>query len=400
MKMSGSVLIFWVTTLRRMTSPLTDQVKVKYSDLPSCWLDTLWLLIRCIVIAQTTNLARLKDHLPAVIDSPTAQRTKPQSHYKRLTRFFEPFSYPNARLAIRLQQLMAELTLRIIGSDRCFRSRLGRELLLDGSEWIIKGTKVQFLTLAILLDGIAVPIAFIDLEKIGHSLQQERIDFFSKMSNRFDLRGMTLIADREYIGLQWFEALRVTFGLNFIVRLKKGVYHQQVNAAKGKSQSEMVSKLKRCRSKKMVSKRIIIDEIAWYYIIFCNPKAAHPDEDEFIYLLSSWFNRAKAVEAYARRWSIEVTFRHFKSNGFRLEDLNLVGRHKREAMMAILNLVFVLCIVEGRKFAQRHPRSQQTKTDHKTGRVTLVNYIFILVLSRVLATLNNQQKIMRRFEKI
>jgi len=30
--LSGSVRIFWVTTLIRMTSPLTDQVRAKYVD--------------------------------------------------------------------------------------------------------------------------------------------------------------------------------------------------------------------------------------------------------------------------------------------------------------------------------------------------------------------------------
>jgi hypothetical protein len=73
-----------------MISPLTAQVRAKYSDLPTSWLDTTWIIVRCILVGQTTNLARLKDHLPGVIDTDKAQRTKPQSHYKRLTRFFEP----------------------------------------------------------------------------------------------------------------------------------------------------------------------------------------------------------------------------------------------------------------------------------------------------------------------
>ncbi len=171
----------------------------------------------------------------------------------------------------------------------------------------------------------------------------------------FNLRGMTLIADREYIGLQWFEAVRMTFDLNLIVRLKKGIYQGQVNAGPGNSEAKMVAKLRRCRGRKMISKHIVIQGVAWYYIIFRNPKAGHPEEDEFIFLLSSWFNRTAAVEAYARRWSIEVTFRHLKSNGFRLEDLHLEGKQKREMMMAILNLIFVLCFVEGRKFFHRPP---------------------------------------------
>ena len=65
--MSSVVRIFWVTTHRRMTcGPPTDQVRAKYLDLPASWLDTLWLIVRCILLAQTTNLARLKDHVASV----------------------------------------------------------------------------------------------------------------------------------------------------------------------------------------------------------------------------------------------------------------------------------------------------------------------------------------------
>ena len=146
---------------------------------------------------------------------------------------------------------------------------------------------------------------------------------------------MTLLADHEYIGLQWFEALRMTFDLNCIVRLKKGIYHDYVNDGPGKTQAEMVAKLKRCKKCQRVSKRVIIGSAAWYYIIVRNPKAGHPDEDDFVFFLSSWFNRRAAAEAYTRRWSIEVTFRHLKSNGFRLEDMRLEGRQKREVVLAI-----------------------------------------------------------------
>lgn len=38
-----------------------------------------------------------------------------------------------------------------------------------------------------------------------------------------DLQGKLLITDREFIGREWF-AFLVEFKLNFIVRLKKGVY--------------------------------------------------------------------------------------------------------------------------------------------------------------------------------
>lgn len=74
-KLSGSIRIFWVTALIKMTSPLTNQVKVKYPYLPSCSLSTLCLLVPYIDMDQTTSLARLKDHAAGVLNSP--QRIPP-----------------------------------------------------------------------------------------------------------------------------------------------------------------------------------------------------------------------------------------------------------------------------------------------------------------------------------
>ena len=124
-----------------MTSPLTEQVKQNYSDLPASWLNDLWLIVRCIMIGQTTNLARLKDHVPAVLDTDKAHRTKPQSHYARLIRFFRAVAHPDSPLPWRMRQFIAELTLRIIGSEPRLRGRLSGELALNGIEWDIRGDK-------------------------------------------------------------------------------------------------------------------------------------------------------------------------------------------------------------------------------------------------------------------
>ncbi len=56
------------------------------------------------------------------------------------------------------------------------------------------------MTLALVVDGVAVPIASIDLAKQGHSSQQERAALLARAAEQYDLAGMTLLADREYLG--------------------------------------------------------------------------------------------------------------------------------------------------------------------------------------------------------
>lgn len=385
-----------------MISPLTDEVRQSYSDLPAYWLESLWIIIQCIALARTTNLSVLKGYVAHVKETKKAQATKVESHYRYLTRFFDVVAYQSGSHFVSMLSLLSHLTLTVINSLPDSASRIGRYLLLDGTEWHIRDTKIQFLTLCVLICGVAIPIAVIDLQKIGHSSQKERIAFFTKLKKQFNFDGMILLADREYIGLQWFKSLRSSFKLHFVIRLKKRIYHDYVNGAPGKSREELLTKLRRCKRKNHVSKRILIQGIPYYYIICRNPKADHENEDEFIFLLTSILNRTTAAAAYSFRWEIEVSFRHLKTNGFNLEDMRVEGPEKRELMFAILNLLFVICIREGERFYRLNPTSKQVKTDHNAGVVRVVHSTFrqgLAILLKVLPKLATTCRYLRRFWK-
>lgn len=83
------------------------------------------------------------------------------------------------------------------------------------------------------------------------------------------------------------------------------------------------------------------------------------------------FNPQVRRYIYYIRWSVKVSIRHLKLNGFRLEDMSLERRTKREMMMAIQNLVFVMCVIEGRKFFPSQTKEPMVKFDHTTGKTTL-----------------------------
>ena len=51
--------------------------------------------------------------------------------------------------------------------------------------------------------------------------------------------------------------------------------------------------------------------------------------------------------SFPKRWGIEVFFYHNKSNGFNLEDLNLIDRLKAQLMMAVTAFCYVLSILKG-----------------------------------------------------
>ena len=94
---------------------------------------------------------------------------------------------------------------------------------MDGTEWQIGSFKLHVLVLAAQVKGVAVPVYFKVYQHKGVLGESDRIKFIRKAFVIIDLEGRLLIADREFIGKEWF-AFLVEFKLNFIVRLKKGVY--------------------------------------------------------------------------------------------------------------------------------------------------------------------------------
>jgi len=103
---------------------------------------------------------------------------------------------------------------------------------LDGSSWQRGKRKHYFLVLSVIYQGVAIPIYWEDLCKKGISNQAERKGVVKKALKQFDLSQMTLLADREYIGHEWFKFL-ISHQIDFIIRLKYKTYQADFDQAKG-----------------------------------------------------------------------------------------------------------------------------------------------------------------------
>ena len=290
----------------------------------------IWLLTCLLPIARTVNLYKMKDYVGGVLEKAD---TQPASHYKRLIRFFQDWAERQALLHDLMRQNLRFL--RVAGF---------KTLVMDGTSWTIGETKVHYLILSVLAGSVAVPIYWVQLEKIGASSQEERKAMFEAALSLFDLKGMTLLADREYIGKRWFKFLKEN-KIHFVIRLRVGDYFEDVNATKGKDYGRMQGK---CALKnKLVKKQIFLDGEAYTIVMLPNPKT---DADEPVMIfLTTLPNAAKAAELYAKRWKIECLFRHLKTNGYNLEDLNLKDPKKNQLIMAIVTTAYILAIREGWK---------------------------------------------------
>jgi hypothetical protein len=316
-------------------------------------LKTLFAIICTILVKETVNLNKLKTQLGYVVDKPDTQTG---SHYRRLTRFFNDRFCRFSLWKLILKTVMKELVQRI---DK--RSG-GLYVLIDGTSWEFGQARFHFLTLSLVYQGVGIPFFFVNLGKKGLSNLNERRRTF-KMANLIcPLKGMTLIADREYIGREWFTALVDEFGMDFIIRLAESKYKKEFDEQK-KYYGEILKKIRRG---KVVDIEIAIKGKKFRFIGKKNPNPENAGDDVLLLLTSLKSDKNKIIARYGIRWQIECLFKCLKTNGFRMEDLGLKDPAKVRLMISIIVACYVICVCEGIKNLRKIAIRKKTKTKYES----------------------------------
>ena len=332
-----------------MSEPLLDKIKEGMPSYKISVLKNMLIILLSILKKETCNLYRLRSTIGNVCQKSS---TKPSSNYKRAIRFFRANALNNLWIDV-LSYAFNLLRLKC------------SYLALDGSSWEHGKRKFHILTLCLIYQGVAIPIYWEDLAKKGTSNTKERTDLLKKAAQKFDLKGKTLLADREYIGSDWFKVL-IDLEIDFIIRLKKKCYRDDVNQAKGFRYSALERKVLRSKKNgKAVSKSFILEGIAVRIIMTKN--TARNDKDSIIYLITNKTEAAKPLaNAYFIRWKIETCFRHMKSNGFDLESINLEDKNRTRLLIALLVLAYTISILEGLKQYKKIPyKKYKNQTQYK-----------------------------------
>lgn len=315
-----------------MLESLVSKFNLKSSELKKSDLKNILILSLSMLRVQTVCLNKMKGIVGQITGN---TETKPSSNYQRLLRIFRNHAF--SRLWLDLLRFVFQL-LRL----KC------DYLTLDGTSWK-KGDKWHhYLVLCIVYQGVAIPIYWVDLQKHGISNIGERKRFMKRVFRSFNLKDKILIADREYIGIDWFKYL-IDNDLKFVIRLKKNVYHSSINKAKGKTVTELVQKVKRSKiPNKSIQKAFKLDGMTLFFIVSKNPDKNA--KEEIVFLISNVTDGAiKIAFIYRVRWKIEHCFKQLKSNGFDLEAMNIGGKAKQNLMFAIVIFTYVLSVLEGLK---------------------------------------------------
>ena len=193
---------------------------------------------------------------------------------------------------------------------------------------------MNFLVLSVVHQGIACPIFRLFLPKQGNSNTQERMRLLNQFLDVFGAQRIEcLLADREFIGEQWFAYLQ-HHRIRFRIRMKRDMQIAQANGRCSPAQNFFRS-LPLATYCSLIGSRVVCGHRLYvtgmrlpageYVIIVSN------DESDSI------------LEDYKKRWKIEVLFQALKSRGFNFEATHLKDAERLKTLDIIRNKEVIRC---------------------------------------------------------
>jgi hypothetical protein len=272
--------------------------------------ETLSLLVLGLLSARTTNLSVLACER----DAPATTA----STYRRLQRFFQ-HAEPGADWAAPVVAGLAGLG---PGPHR---------LILDRTNWKIGRREVNLLMLAVATRRHRLALMWTVLDRPGNSGAAERIALMERYLARFgaDSIGL-LLADREFIGTEWFNWLMEN-DIPFAIRMREGSRATTQEGRSGTLRNLLVGPGGRRRAAVTLASMGAPGAPGPVLAL----RALKPRGRQAVIVAT---NRPgiDALGLYRRRWDIELVFADAKRRGLNLEDTRLTCPRKLDLLMALV----------------------------------------------------------------
>jgi hypothetical protein len=212
-------------------------------------------------------------------------------------------------------------------------------LALDRTNWKFGCIDINLLVLAVKVsDQSSIPLFWKALPKKGNSNAAERIDLMKMFIQVFGAERIgSFMADREFIGKTWIDFL-VAQNIPFFIRTKEnrlvewGKVHRHLGVF--------------FRHLNVGERRHTQHRLDGHLLYFAGTRSK---EGELVIVLSNQNLGFKILDIYKRRWTIELMFRHCKTNGFNLEDTHLKNLKRLEGLFAVVASALTLVYLSGKK---------------------------------------------------
>ncbi len=289
----------------------------------------------CILSARNSNLHIAVDFAP-LSDKKSSLKAK----HTRLLRFF----------ATGLGDLLLRGVLRTV-LRLALRSGTACCMAMDRTDWQFGTTWRNLLVIGLCFRGYLIPLVWVDIGHRGNSNVETRLALLDRLqhwwpTNEVPLKTYPLVADREFGGEFWLLQIAKR-GFAFVVRLKSNRQMFVWLNGKLRQKATQLRAIRRYLKKNRLKSIEVAIADEYICALVCLPNPTLRDKEPFIYLLTNLDGPESAGELYRLRWTIECCFKHLKKNGFDLEAQGFQREHQVEIIMAVLVLVYTVCVLQG-----------------------------------------------------
>ena len=275
----------------------------------------LGLFITALCSVQTVNFEKLS--------SAFDNKASKSSSLRRIQRFISEYALD--------ADIIARLIFSILPNNPPYK------LALDRTNWKFGGFNINILVLAIVYDGVAIPILFKMMPKFGNSSTQERIDIMDRYINLFGLSTIDcLLADREFIGDQWIGYLNEN-NIRYYIRIRDNFWVDDPRTGNRIKASWFFNSL-RINEYRFIYRILRINGQLCY---LAGSKVKNKEGSSELQLIISFNKPDQSMEIYKQRWQIEMSFRALKSSGFNIKDTHLTDMERVNKLFALVLVAFI-----------------------------------------------------------
>ena len=275
-------------------------------------IDCLIMILFALIKKQTVNLTRIANAMGG--------KAEIDSRYRRLQRFFSEVRFD--------YDIIAKLIFNLfVFSKKEFY------LSIDRTNWQWGERNINILMLGIVYKGTSIPILWLLLNKKGNSNTRERIALMKRFIHLFGKdRIKGLLADREFIGIQWLKWLHKE-EIPYCIRLKKSALTTDIRGNKV-NVKQLFHHLRAGESLHLGKRKLLGN------LVYLSGLRLETGELLILAHLKLDVNELNAIEIYALRWEIETLFSCLKGRGFNFEETRILKRTRIKKMVAVLAIAF------------------------------------------------------------
>ena len=210
----------------------------------------------------------------------------------------------------------------------------GKVLLsLDRTTWEHGDAPLNLLVLGAVLHGYTLPLVWVALDHTGNSDTNARMWLISRLLKALPARRWKgLVADREFVGREWFRFLRRK-GIRRAIRIRKNTVLDKLRA------DEWFEGIQAGGYRCLAERTYVFGEVM--RVVATRSPAGD------LVILATDFGVCETWQLYQRRWSVECTFSSLKSRGFDLERTGITNQKRLERLFGLVILAWVSCLRVG-----------------------------------------------------